>query len=359
MLYYLYILNGPLKYTKISLIPNEYSILIYNKRNEIHADDANEFYIPCEDENLVKKINIKLKNTEEEQTTLVIEESVIADEIGVESKIYFDKPIYLNDTPMLLISKKANLPKEMLVFQKKTNHVKTRKKTSIILITCLFLLLSVLALFSFFDKKEVNNVVPKPTLSVENYHYFLGLKNHYCLYDESTPEWIKNNNNNQYSYIDIKKLNLIFNGESKRINNIMIKEDSKPTIAFIYHNNHEKEKINSVIQQQFSSFCQPEIKAISIPSLIEQINSLSFIKETSYQIKEEKNGITFIFDGILNRESKIKFEQFIKKQTSIFGRKFIFYRENIGNPALINKATLQEENGYIFIDSQHRYFPKG
>ena len=63
--------------------------------------------------------------------------------------------------------------------------------------------------------------------------------------------------------------------------------------------------------------------------------------------------------SLLSRESKIKFEQFIKKQTSIFGRKFIFYRENIGNPALINKATLQEENGYIFIDSQHRYFPKG
>lgn len=359
MLYYLYILNGPLKYTKISLIPNEYSLLTYNKENKIHDNDESQLYIPCDDKTLIKKINIKLKDTKEDQNTLVIEESMVANEIGSEINIDLDKPIYLDDIPMFLISKKANLVKEQLVFQKRVIHINSRKKIAITLIVAIFFLLLSIPAF-FFNKKEVNNVIPEPTLLVENYHHFLGLENHYCLYDEATPEWVKNNNNNsQYSYVDIKKINLIFNRERKVTNNISIKDDSNPIIAFIYHNNHEKDKINTFIQQQFSTFCQPTIKAISIPSLIEQVNAFSFINETSYQIKEEKKGITFIFDGVLNRESKIKFEQFIKKQTFIFGRKFIFYRENIGNPDLINKATLQEDNGYIFIDSQHRYFPKG
>ncbi|MGN3439593.1 hypothetical protein ACTFWT_15190 [Proteus penneri] len=359
MLYYLYILNGPLKYTKISLTPNEYSISTYNKRNKIHNNDANQIYIPCSDEELVKKVNVKLKNTEEDQSTLVIEESVIANEIGVEMDIYFNKPIYFNNIPMFLISKNDNLEKELLVFKNKSSNITPRKKIAIILITVIFFSLLSIS-FLFFNKKEINNIIPEPTLSVENYHYFLGLKNHYCLYDDSAPEWVKtNNNNSRYSYIDIKKLNLIFNKESKITNNIIIKNNSNPIISFVYHNNHEKDKISSVIQQQFSTFCQPTIKAISIPSLIEEVNTLSFIKKVSYQIKEDKNGITFIFDDVLNKESKIKFEQFIKKQTFIFGRKFIFYRESIGNPDLINKATLQEENGYIFIDSQHRYFPKG
>ncbi|UEQ27192.1 hypothetical protein [Proteus mirabilis] len=54
-----------------------------------------------------------------------------------------------------------------------------------------------------------------------------------------------------------------------------------------------------------------------------------------------------------------KFNAYIKKQAAFFGRKFIFFRENKVNINLKNKAMLQEDNGYIFLDNQHRYFPQG
>ncbi|HGN9120370.1 TPA: hypothetical protein ACK1SE_003326, partial [Proteus mirabilis] len=89
------------------------------------------------------------------------------------------------------------------------------------------------------------------------------------------------------------------------------------------------------------------------------INKLNFTKTIGYTIEEKNNGLIFIFDDELSVNDKEKFNAYIKKQTAIFGRKFIFYRENKVNINLKNKAMLQEDNGYIFLDNQHRYFPQG
>ncbi|MER1938778.1 PrgH/EprH family type III secretion apparatus protein, partial [Proteus terrae] len=133
----------------------------------------------------------------------------------------------------------------------------------------------------------------------------------------------------------------------------------KPIINFIYHNDKEKLKIIDAISSYFSKDCYPIIKEISISSIINDINELELTKTIGYTIEEKNNGLTFIFDDLLGKENKEKLDTYIKKQTTIFGRKFIFYRENISNPILKNKATLQEERGYIFLDNQHRYFPQG
>ncbi|MCS6732884.1 hypothetical protein NOM07_10955, partial [Proteus terrae] len=136
-------------------------------------------------------------------------------------------------------------------------------------------------------------------------------------------------------------------------------DKTKPIVNFIYHNDNEKLKIIGAIKNYFSENCYPTINEISIPSIINDINKLELTKTISYTIEEKNNGLTFIFDDLLDTKNKAKLDTYIKKQTAIFGRKFIFYRENISNPILKNKATLQEDRGYIFLDNQHRYFPQG
>lgn len=361
MLYYLYILEGPLKNTKLALTSNSYTFFLYNKKEkqekEKKEDNNNiSLYIPCDDENLVRTINVILDNNEE-NNKFIIKNSSIETKTDIENRIKFEEPIYINDIPIFFISRKNDLSLSSLVFKRKKKSVKNKILLYITLIILLIIVFFI-TFFLFVKKTKSIQTTPIEMVSTSEYYGYKGLDNHYCIYNTQNLK-SSENEKNQFFYIDIKKISDLFNNQNKKINNLIFKDKEKPKLIFIYHNNSEKEKIVETVRHYFSPYCQANIVPIPIANIIEDVNKLPFTKEIGYQIQEEKRGIVFIFDEKLNTQNKIQFDSFIKKQTSIFGRKFIFFHENIANPSLSNKAVLQENNGYIFIDSQHRYFPKG
>lgn len=353
MLYYIYILSGPLKGTIIPLPPNRYVLFLYNKEY-IENKEKNEetiLYIPCDKSVDEKKFAIILDEDNSENNKYRIENSLIEKEIDKEYSLKLDTPIYSNDIPVFFISDKSDLSISSFNF-KKTARMNKKILLSLILIALFFI-----ALIFYINRPIEEKITPTLSKSL-NFKGFQGENGYYCIYDNSYPISKKEDSlKNKIIYLD-KIKNLSTGNNYKKIH-VIFKDKFKPIVSFFYHNESEKLKIIKNIDANFSKNCQPTIKEISIPSIINNINEFELTKTIGYTIEEKNNALTFIFDGALNVSNKEKLDTYIKKQTAIFGRKFIFYRENISNPMLKNKATLQEDRGYIFLDNQHRYFPQG
>ncbi|HEI9876904.1 TPA: hypothetical protein SLN74_003368, partial [Proteus mirabilis] len=188
---------------------------------------------------------------------------------------------------------------------------------------------------------------------------FKGENGYLCIYTEpySSKNLIKDSDSKtKISFLNKEKI--IKLATNNKIH-VTLKDNTKPIVSFFYYNKNEKLKIIQAINDNFPKNCQPIIKELSIAKIVEEINKLNFTKTIGYTIEEKNNGLIFIFDDKLSVNDKEKFNAYIKKQAAFFGRKFIFYRENKVNINLKNKAMLQEDNGYIFLDNQHRYFPQG
>ncbi|MCM2368166.1 hypothetical protein [Proteus sp. FZP2095] len=358
MFYYIYILSGPLKGATVPLPPNHYSFFLQNKEpyDNKEENENRVLYIPCDNKECEKKLAIILDENNSENNKYKIESSFLSKEVDKEYSLSLEKPVYFNDIPIFLVSKKSDFSLNSSHFKKNKMPLITLKK----IFTLLMLFILVLITFLFY----INNPKEKSTTSIIskslNFKGFQGKNGYYCIFDDSySPSTEKNSLENNVFYIDKRKIeNLIIENSYKKTHSIF-KDKHKPIINFIYHNDKEKLKIIDAISSYFSKDCYPIIKEISISSIINDINELELTKTIGYTIEEKNNGLTFIFDDLLGKENKEKLDTYIKKQTTIFGRKFIFYRENISNPILKNKATLQEERGYIFLDNQHRYFPQG
>ncbi|WP_193015532.1 hypothetical protein [Proteus sp. FME41] len=358
MLYYIYILSGPLKNTILPLAPNHYVFFLYNNEySEIEKnDDKTTIYIPCNKNEDKKKLSIILNEENRENNKYKIESSVIPKEIGKEYPLPINKPIYLNDIPAFLISDKSDLPFHSLDFKQRKKR-KTITKRNLISLFLIFLLF--IALFLYIEmpiEKKEASIVSKSL----NFKGFKGNNGYYCIYDDLYPKVrIKNELETNNLYIDIEKIKSLSIENNKKITHITLKDKNKPIITFLYHNENERLKIIDNINNVFSKDCQPIIKEVSIPYIIKDINKFEFTQTIGYTIEEKNNGVMFIFDDEINNKNKMMLDSYIKKQTAIFGRKFISYRENRQVPILKNKAILQEDRGYIFLDSQHRYFPQG
>lgn len=356
MLYYLYILSGPLKGTIIPLPPNRYSLFLYNKEcieNE-EENGKTTLYIPCNKKEDEKKLAIILDEDNSENNKYKIESSLTLKEIDKEYPLILEKPVYINTIPIFFISDKNDLPLTSFNFKKKSNIGVMNKKilTSLILITLFFI-----ALFFYINRPIEEKITPTVSKSL-NFKGFQGENGYYCVYDDLYPtERIKNTLETKIIYLE--KIKTLSTGNNHKKIHLVLKNKVKPIVSFFYHNESEKLRIVNNIDDKFSKNCQPIIKGISIPGIINDINKFDLTKTIGYTIEEKNNRLTFIFDDALNVSNKEKLDAYIKKQTAIFGRKFIFYRENISNPMLKNKATLQEDRGYIFLDNQHRYFPQG
>lgn len=359
MLYYIYVLNGPLRGSLIPLTPNHYTVVLYKSNYQESKKDSLKtiIYIPCDKEKEEKTLSITLDEKRGKNNQYTIEQSLNKDEKDKTYDIVLDKPIYLNDIPIFLISDKSTLSFSSFHFKNKKKSLNSIQK--FVFSFTIIILLSIF-LFSFFVLKNKDTETPPSIQESFNFKGFEGNENYYCVYDKSYPIFEKNSlSKEKIIYINTDKINNLLIDNNKKIVHLILKDQQKPIINFIYHNEHEKIKVINFINNRFTPYCLPIIHAISLPSIIDEMNKLPFAKTTGYKIEEKNNGLIFIFEDILDKENKIIIDDYIKKQTTLFGRKFIFYRENMSNPTLKNKAILQEDNGYIFLDSQHRYFPKG
>lgn len=358
MLYYIYILSGPLKGAIVPLPPNHYSFFLQNEElndNE-EKNEKSVLYIPCDNKECKKKLAIILDENNSENNKYIIESSFISEEVGNEYSLPLNKPVYSHDIPIFLVSNRGDLPLNSSHFKKNKKRLISSKK----IFTILVLLIPLLIIFIYHINKPTEKITTPVVSKSLNFKGFQGENGYYCVFDDLyLLSKTNNNSESKVFYIDkIKIENLMIENSHKKIH-LILKDKTKPIVNFIYHNDNEKLKIIDAINNHFSESCSPTIKEISIPNIIIDINKLELTKTISYTIEEKNNGLIFIFDGLLDKKNKENLDTYIKKQTAIFGRKFIFYRENISNPILKNKATLQEEQGYIFLDNQHRYFPQG
>lgn len=359
MIYYIYILSGPLKNTKFSLVPEHYLIYLYKKHHEINDNNEEKatLYIPCDNEQKEIIISLTLSDESKDSIQYTIENSIEKNEIGNIFNLNLDEPLYINDIPILFISKESNL--SLPTFQRKKIKQPIKYKKIVIGIFIFIILLSS-SLFFIIPKKSEQEIAKQSMDNLLSFNGFHGQNGYYCIVDDSFfPEENIIDEKNKFQSIDRSTINKNLNNKNKHIINIIFKDNQKPIINFLYHNASEEKKIIESIDKIFPSNCKPNIHALSLPNIIENINNFSFIQEIGYTIQEQKNKVIFIFDDKLSKDDKVKLESFIKKQTTIFGRKFIAYDEKISDPNLSNKGILQEDGGYIFINDKHRYFPQG
>ncbi|MEQ4924308.1 hypothetical protein [Proteus hauseri] len=357
MFYYIYILHGPLKGTIFPLTSDRYFISLYKNKSKNINNDKATLYIPCDDKVEEKTLSVTLDKDNIKNNTIKIENSKIKDDIEKPFLLEIDKIFYLNDIPIFLISNKNNSPLSPSHFKKFKRKFDTKK----MIVGIFALIILPLIVFTLFMPHSEPKEIASTSLDSLNFKGFNGENDYYCIYDNLFPDEMKSTKtNSNIIYIDTSNINSLFNEENNnKIYNLILKDKQKPTINFIYHNEYEKTNIIKAINKVIPLNCQINSYGLSLPKIIDDINKLSFIKETSYTIQEKKNGIIFIFDDSLTSENKTIIDNYIKKQTAIFGRKFITYHENISNPDSNYQATLKEEKGYIFINNQHRYFPQG
>ena len=352
MFYYIYILTGPLKNTILPLVSTHYFISLYNNKTKEINDKKATLYIPCNKEIEERTLSITLDPINIKNNKVKIENSVHQHEIDTEFSLEIEKPFYLNDNPIFLISRNNNLAISNIDLKKKRNSITMKK----ILLTVLIFIITLSISLFYFIKSPSEKKLNKPVIKSLNFKGYQGNNGYDCIYDKLFLE--SKNSDNKKVYIDLNNVNNTLSKNNK-ITNIVLNEKQKPIIKFIYHNELEKLKITEEINKNFTLDCQPMINPLSLSKIIEDINNFSFSNKVSYIIKEKKNGIVFVFDDKLSQESKLILDDYIKKQTTNFGRKFISYHESISVPNLGNKTTLQEDKGYIFINNQHRYFPQG
>ncbi|HCT9022675.1 TPA: hypothetical protein OUB48_003649, partial [Proteus mirabilis] len=108
MLYYIYVLSGPLKGIITPLLPNQYSLILHSKEhieNKIENEKLT-LYIPCNKKEHEKIITIMLDEHNTKNNKYKIEDGLISKEISKELPLELDKPIYINNFPIFLISQK-------------------------------------------------------------------------------------------------------------------------------------------------------------------------------------------------------------------------------------------------------------
>ncbi|MCB4819552.1 hypothetical protein LHV20_16015, partial [Proteus mirabilis] len=106
MLYYIYVLSGPLKGIITPLLPNQYSLILHSKEhieNKIENEKLT-LYIPCNKKEHEKIITIMLDEHNTKNNKYKIEDGLISKEISKELPLELDKPIYINNFPIFLIS---------------------------------------------------------------------------------------------------------------------------------------------------------------------------------------------------------------------------------------------------------------
>ncbi|WP_254369198.1 hypothetical protein [Proteus mirabilis] len=250
MLYYIYVLSGPLKGIITPLLPNQYSLILHSKE---HIENK-------------------------------IEDGLISKEISKELPLELDKPIYINNFPIFLISHKDDL--SITSFDLNSKKWTINRK---IIVSFIFVIAFFIVSFTFMDVSKLLENKPKELAFKSSYsNEFKGENGYLCIYTEpySSKNLIKDSDSKtKISFLNKEKI--IKLATNNKIH-VTLKDNTKPIVSFFYYNKNEKLKIIQAINDNFPKNCQPIIKELSIAKIVEEINKLNFTKTIGYTIEEKK-----------------------------------------------------------------------
>ncbi len=158
MLYYIYVLSGPLKGIITPLLPNQYSLILHSKEhieNKIENEKLT-LYIPCNKKEHEKIITIMLDEHNTKNNKYKIEDGLISKEISKELPLELDKPIYINNFPIFLISHKDDL--SITSFDLNSKKWTFNRK---IIVSFIFVIAFFIVSFTFMDVSKPLENKPK------------------------------------------------------------------------------------------------------------------------------------------------------------------------------------------------------
>ncbi|HFS6722348.1 TPA: hypothetical protein ACH1K3_001228 [Proteus mirabilis] len=180
MLYYIYVLSGPLKGIITPLLPNQYSLILHSKEhieNKIENEKLT-LYIPCNKKEHEKIITIMLDEHNTKNNKYKIEDSLNSKEISKELPLKLDKPIYINNLPIFLISYKGDLSITSFDLNPKKWTINRKFILSFILVIVFFIIS-----FSFINvSKPLENKPKELTFKSIYSNEFKGKNGYLCIY---------------------------------------------------------------------------------------------------------------------------------------------------------------------------------
>lgn len=207
MLYYIYVLSGPLKGIITPLLPNQYSLILHSKEhieNKIENEKLT-LYIPCNKKEHEKIITIMLDEHNTKNNKYKIEDGLISKEISKELPLELDKPIYINNFPIFLISHKDDL--SITSFDLNSKKWTINRK---IIVSFIFVIAFFIVSFTFMDVSKLLENKPKELAFKSSYsNEFKGENGYLCIYTEpySSKNLIKDSDSKtKISFLNKEKL---------------------------------------------------------------------------------------------------------------------------------------------------------
>ncbi|EPQ0239614.1 hypothetical protein NRH12_003828, partial [Proteus mirabilis] len=207
MLYYIYVLSGPLKGIITPLLPNQYSLILHSKEhieNKIENEKLT-LYIPCNKKEHEKIITIMLDEHNTKNNKYKIEDGLISKEISKELPLELDKPIYINNFPIFLISHKDDL--SITSFDLNSKKWTINRK---IIVSFIFVIAFFIVSFTFMDVSKLLENKPKELAFKSSYsNEFKGENGYLCIYTEpySSKNLIKDSDSKtKISFLNKEKI---------------------------------------------------------------------------------------------------------------------------------------------------------
>ncbi|WP_109938075.1 hypothetical protein, partial [Proteus mirabilis] len=234
MLYYIYVLSGPLKGIITPLLPNQYSLILHSKEhieNKIENEKLT-LYIPCNKKEHEKIITIMLDEHNTKNNKYKIEDGLISKEISKELPLELDKPIYINNFPIFLISHKDDL--SITSFDLNSKKWTINRK---IIVSFIFVIAFFIVSFTFMDVSKLLENKPKELAFKSSYsNEFKGENGYLCIYTEpySSKNLIKDSDSKtKISFLNKEKI--IKLATNNKIH-VTLKDNTKPIVSFFYYN---------------------------------------------------------------------------------------------------------------------------
>lgn len=230
MLYYIYVLSGPLKGIITPLLPNQYSLILHSKEhieNKIENEKLT-LYIPCNKKEHEKIITIMLDEHNTKNNKYKIEDGLISKEISKELPLELDKPIYINNFPIFLISHKDDL--SITSFDLNSKKWTINRK---IIVSFIFVIAFFIVSFTFMDVSKLLENKPKELAFKSSYsNEFKGENGYLCIYTEpySSKNLIKDSDSKtKISFLNKEKI--IKLATNNKIH-VTLKDNTKPIVSF-------------------------------------------------------------------------------------------------------------------------------
>ncbi|MEH1462076.1 hypothetical protein V7I52_21090, partial [Proteus mirabilis] len=208
------------------LLPNQYSLILHSKEhieNKIENEKLT-LYIPCNKKEHEKIITIMLDEHNTKNNKYKIEDGLISKEISKELPLELDKPIYINNFPIFLISHKDDL--SITSFDLNSKKWTINRK---IIVSFIFVIAFFIVSFTFMDVSKLLENKPKELAFKSSYsNEFKGENGYLCIYTEpySSKNLIKDSDSKtKISFLNKEKI--IKLATNNKIH-VTLKDNTKP-----------------------------------------------------------------------------------------------------------------------------------